>query len=247
MQERRYRPGDVLDDYCPRERRVTDHAIVAMIDDQIQRTRCGICDAEHEYKEAKVPAPRRKTQPPALFTQVLDGLQGPTARLHSPPAPPSSETPDTPPIAAASLDSNAPSIAKPLVLAPESKSAPPITEPPVAEDREDGPVRRPLIRATFPKLEGAVPTPRAMPEFTIQSLNNRNRPGGSRPGGHSKARGRRRPGGGMDNHVGPMRFGRDNGQGGQGDGHRSHGPGQGQGQGQGQGGGRRRRGGKKNH
>ena len=65
MQERRYRPGDVLDDYCPRERRVTDHAIVAMIDDQIQRTRCGICDAEHEYKEAKVPAPRRKTQPPA--------------------------------------------------------------------------------------------------------------------------------------------------------------------------------------
>jgi len=248
MQERRYRPGDVLDDYCPRERRVTDHAIVAMIDDQIQRTRCGICDAEHEYKEAKVPAPRRKTQPPALFTQVLDGLQGPTARLHSPPAPPSSETPDTPPIAAASLDSNAPSIAKPLVLAPEGKSAPPITEPPVAEDREDGPVRRPLIRATFPKLEGAVPTPRAMPEFTIQSLNNRNRPGGSRPGGHSKARGRRRPGGGMDNHVGPMRFGRDNGHGGQGgpgEGHRPHG--QGQGQGQGQGGGRRRRGGKKNH
>src|SRR4249920_958016 len=95
MQDRRYRPGDVLDDYCPRERRVTDHAIVAMIDDQIQTTRCGICDAEHEYKEAKVPAPRRKTQPPALFNQVLDGLQGPTARPHSPPAP-HSEIPETP-------------------------------------------------------------------------------------------------------------------------------------------------------
>ena len=72
MQDRRYRPGDVLDDYCPRERRITDHAIVAMIDDEIRRTRCGICDAEHEYKEGKVPTPRRKTQPPALFTQVLD-------------------------------------------------------------------------------------------------------------------------------------------------------------------------------
>src|SRR5918993_3971571 len=78
MQDRRYRPGDVLDDYCPRERRITDHAIVAMIDDEIRRTRCGVCDAEHEYKEAKVPAPRRKTQPPALFTQVLDGMNGPT-------------------------------------------------------------------------------------------------------------------------------------------------------------------------
>src|ERR687897_982706 len=79
MQDRRYRPGDVLDDYCPRERRITDHAIVAMIDDEIRRTRCGVCDAEHEYKEAKVPSPRRKTPPPALFNQVLEGINGPTA------------------------------------------------------------------------------------------------------------------------------------------------------------------------
>src|SRR6187200_3108078 len=83
MQDRRYRPGDVLDDYCPRERRITDHAIVAMIDDQIRQTRCGICDAEHEYKGGKVPPPRRKTQPPALFTQVLDNLNGSTPRPQS--------------------------------------------------------------------------------------------------------------------------------------------------------------------
>ena len=85
MQDRRYRPGDVLDDYCPRERRITDHAIVAMIEDEIRRTRCGSCDAEHEYKEAKVPSPRRKTQPPALFTQVLEGMNGPTPPHRSPP------------------------------------------------------------------------------------------------------------------------------------------------------------------
>src|SRR5688572_20486666 len=91
MQERRHRPGDVLDDYCPRERRITDHAIVAMIDDEIRRTRCGVCDAEHEYKEAKVPAPRRKTQPPALFTQVLDGMNGPTRPHPTASAPENSE------------------------------------------------------------------------------------------------------------------------------------------------------------
>jgi len=85
MQDRRYRPGDVLDDYCPRERRITDHAIVAMIDDEIRRTRCGICDAEHEYKEGKVPTPRRKTQPPALFTQVLDTMNGPVPQAPAPP------------------------------------------------------------------------------------------------------------------------------------------------------------------
>ena len=74
MEQRRLRLGDILDDYCPRERRITDHAIVAMIDDEIRRTRCSVCDAEHEYKEARVPTPRRKTQPPALFSQVLEGL-----------------------------------------------------------------------------------------------------------------------------------------------------------------------------
>jgi len=86
MQDRRHRPGDVLDDYCPRERRITGHAIVAMIDDQIQRTRCGICDAEHDYKEGKVPTPRRKTQPPALFNQVLEGMNGPVPPAPAPPA-----------------------------------------------------------------------------------------------------------------------------------------------------------------
>ena len=65
MQERRYRPGDVLDDYCPRERRITDHAIVAMIEDAIQRTRCGSCDAEHEYKGGRVP-PRKKPAGPVM-------------------------------------------------------------------------------------------------------------------------------------------------------------------------------------
>src|SRR5215210_7904331 len=85
MQQRRFRPGDVLDDYCPRERLVTDHAIVAMIDDNIKQTRCVACDVEHEYKQAKVP-PQRKKKTPALYTQVLDGLQAPTRKPHLPDA-----------------------------------------------------------------------------------------------------------------------------------------------------------------
>ena len=52
MQQRRPRLGDILDDYCPRERRITNHAVVAMIDDDVRQTRCTTCDAEHEYKQA---------------------------------------------------------------------------------------------------------------------------------------------------------------------------------------------------
>jgi len=256
MQERRHRPGDVLDDYCPRERRITDHAIVAMIDDDIQRTRCGICDAEHEYKQGKVPPPRRKTQPPALFTQVLDNLNGST------PKPPPSAIPvptedvrgsemsesidDSRPLAAIA---EAPRTVTETVDAPQTLSA---TEAPQALEAPEEPelaggFRRSLIRATFPRPEGQAATPRSAPEFTIQSLQNRRNNNQRNAGGQNKFRGgRRRPGGGggMQDNIGPMRF-RDHG----------HGQGQGQGQGnsqdgrpqgQGHGGGRRRRGGKKN-
>ncbi len=60
MQQRRLRLGDIVDDYCPRERRITNHAVVAMIEDDVKQTRCTTCDADHEYKQARIPAPRRR-------------------------------------------------------------------------------------------------------------------------------------------------------------------------------------------
>ena len=250
MQERRYRPGDVLDDYCPRERRITDHAIVAMIDDEIRRTRCGICDAEHEYKEGKVPTPRRKTQPPALFNQVLDNVNGSTPKPQPPPAPaaePASDPVIDEPIAVAVA------VADPMtenavaaVAATVTTEAAPESVTPLAAtadgeepddnvgNREEGGFRRSLIRATFPRPDGQPTQPkRDNPEFTIQSLHNRRNNNQRHAGGQNKFRGgRRRPGGGgMGDNLGPMRF-------------RDHGS-QDRPQGQGQGG-RRRRGGKKN-
>jgi hypothetical protein len=252
MQDRRYRPGDVLDDYCPRERRITDHAIVAMIDDEIRRTRCGSCDAEHEYKEGKVPAPRRKTQPPALFTQVLDNLNGSGPKPHSPAvavleSPPASETEAEAPVPMAAVPAEP--VAPPTPSADVQAAA--ATEPaddaePAADDdsREQGGFRRSLIRATFPRPEGQAPAPRALPEFTIQSLQNRRNNNQRNAGGPNKFRGgggRRRPGGpgGQQDNLGPMRF-RDGGHG-----QSQNGDGRPQGAGGG-GGGRRRRGGKKN-
>ena len=37
MEQRRLRLGDILDDYCPRERRVTNHAVVAMVEETSSR------------------------------------------------------------------------------------------------------------------------------------------------------------------------------------------------------------------
>jgi hypothetical protein len=245
MQERRYRPGDVLDDYCPRERRITDHAIVAMIDDEIRRTRCGVCDAEHEYKEGKVPTPRRKTQPPALFNQVLDNVNGSTPK----PQPPPSVEPVREPVleepVAVATTAPEPIVEAPVAVAASAspESLAPAASPAIEDEddnignRDEGGFRRSLIRATFPRPDGQPQQPqRNATEFTIQSLHNRRNTNQRHAGGQNKFRGgRRRPGGGSMDNIGPMRF-REHG----------HGQGQGQGQGQGHGGGRRRRGGKKN-
>src|SRR5687768_10683684 len=222
MQQRRYRPGDVLDDYCPRERRITDHAIVAMIDDNIKQTRCCVCDAEHEFKDGKVPPQRRKKPQAALFTQVLEGLQGSqAARLHHADAegdPDSVVTlaetgaelvatvaalPATPP---AHVEGNGHGSTPEVdLLVAQHTVATAVSEPVVQEDgapaRDEGPVRRSLIRATLPRPEGQPVATRAMPEFTIRQPSNgrASRHGGRRRGAHQHQ------GQGMQ---GPMRFGR---------------------------------------
>ena len=74
MEQRRLRLGDILDDYCPRERRVTNHAVVAMVEDDVKQTRCTTCDAEHVYKGGREPRRRKKAETGALYREVLAGM-----------------------------------------------------------------------------------------------------------------------------------------------------------------------------
>src|SRR5215208_320450 len=74
MEQRTLRLGDILDDYCPRERRVTNHAVVAMIEQGVKQTRCTTCDAEHVYKGGREPRRRKKAEPGALYREVLAGM-----------------------------------------------------------------------------------------------------------------------------------------------------------------------------
>ena len=90
MQQRRLRLGDILDDYCPRERRITNHVVVAMIEEDVKQTRCTTCDAEHEYKQARVPAPRRKKT--GALHDIPDGAR-PRAVVPAPVHDPLLETP----------------------------------------------------------------------------------------------------------------------------------------------------------
>jgi hypothetical protein len=208
MQQRQLRLGDVLDDYCPRERRLTNHAVVAMVDADVKRTRCTTCDTEHEYKHAKVPHQRRKSETPAaLYSQVL--ANGPKK------IPPPAAVPDG---ASANPDERVSGSISELEGAQPSEDPRDADqgggeETPPSEEAErpsgsevEGPVHRRLIRATLPRTDGQQPPQRPIPEFTIRQ------PGSGRPnrfrqrhgrGGQSFAGGSRSNGGRPQGHDRP--------------------------------------------
>ena len=198
MQQRQLRLGDILDDYCPRERRVTNHAVVAMVGEDVKQTRCTTCDCDHEYKHAKIPRQRRKTETPAaLYAQVL--ANGPKRVTHEcSPTPTETNGANGSQATDEAREANAPSVEEPLEQpAPEVAAAPAAVESDekseetvpadagadavhvdaededAARDDEDGPVHRPLIRASLPKHEGQAPPSRPIPEFTIRQPGGR--------------------------------------------------------------------------
>jgi hypothetical protein len=154
MEQRSLRLGDLVDDYCPRERRVTNHAIVAIVNDSIRQTRCTTCDTEHVFKGGKPPRRRTKNKGDG---QPVDNTGGQL-------------------VAPAARDDEGPGEIVPLevVEAVETEVLEVRAEATdnAAEngngDRPDEiwPANRQLIRATLPRVEGDAP-PRPIPEFTM--------------------------------------------------------------------------------
>jgi hypothetical protein len=160
MEQRPLRLGDIVDDYCPRERRVTNHAIVAIIEDAIRQTRCTTCDAEHVYKHAREPRRRKGDTVESLYDQVLAdtaGAQLVPARPTSDGVPEGGDVPQAAPLAAAAADG------EPGPDADRADAA----EPESGTSADLWPAHRQLIRASLPRTENDPPTPRPIPEFTM--------------------------------------------------------------------------------
>jgi hypothetical protein len=153
-----------LDDYCPRERRVTNHAIVAMIEEDVKQTRCTTCDAEHVYKGGKTPR-RRKKDAPALADAVdLPSVVGAIGAADSgdPVDPVGNDAIDLP---EERIEAEEPLHAD--AVAAGAGAEEPDEDEPAASPMEDGPVHRPLIRAQLPRPEGQK-IERQIPDFTVR-------------------------------------------------------------------------------
>lgn len=64
-----YRLGDIIDDYCPRCRMLTNHSVAAMVGEEVRQVVCRTCQHSHEFKHGKVPE-KKKTKLSA-YEQVL--------------------------------------------------------------------------------------------------------------------------------------------------------------------------------
>jgi hypothetical protein len=174
MEQRRLRLGDILDDYCPRERRLTNHAVVAMVEEDVKQTRCTTCDAEHVYKGGKAPRRKKSDSTGALYKEVLAGISdqesAPVRASNTMPSPDDLtrddfEVPEDPP---GSDDA--------VSVAADAADEPGEVEQEDAPHVDEGPVHRPLIRAQLARPEG-VKVERQTPDFTIRQ--NPNGRGGS--------------------------------------------------------------------
>src|SRR6185312_1826527 len=154
MEQRPLRLGDIVDDYCPRERRITNHVIAALMGDAIKQTRCSTCDTEHVYKGARVPSRRsKKNEVAALETAVLASVNGTqlVARIDTTQTPPRQAESASDPVpmqaqSAGSVSTEAPDAVAGSDGASDSTDA--------AEPLPGGWVgHRTLIRATLPRTD----------------------------------------------------------------------------------------------
>jgi hypothetical protein len=65
------RLGDDIDDFCVRCKRITNHAVVSVINAAPAKVRCRTCHSDHDYRHEQAPPPKVDSRKAALFNEVL--------------------------------------------------------------------------------------------------------------------------------------------------------------------------------
>jgi hypothetical protein len=83
------RLGDEIDDYCVKCRRLTNHAIVSMVDAKAAKVRCRSCYADHDFRNEQAPPSKKElAKQKELFNAVLAGIAPTEAAMPDPPEEP---------------------------------------------------------------------------------------------------------------------------------------------------------------
>ena len=89
------RLGDEIDDYCVKCRRLTNHAIVSMVDAKAAKVRCRSCYADHDFRNEQAPPTKKElAKQKELFNAVLAGIVQPEVALPEPVEAPAEAEPE---------------------------------------------------------------------------------------------------------------------------------------------------------
>ena len=74
-----FRLGDDIDDYCVKCKRMTNHAIVSLVDSEAAKVRCKTCYNDHAFRKGEIPPSKKELKKQqALFNEVLSKMKPPT-------------------------------------------------------------------------------------------------------------------------------------------------------------------------
>ena len=83
----RARLGDVIDDYCVKCKRIMNHSVVSLVNDEPAKVRCRTCHGDHDYRHEQAPPSKADLRKQALFKEVLDRMgRGEEGAPDAPPA-----------------------------------------------------------------------------------------------------------------------------------------------------------------
>jgi hypothetical protein len=63
--------GDDIDDYCVKCKRLTNHAIVSLLNNAAAKVRCRTCYSDHDFRNEIIPPSKKDLKKAALFNEVL--------------------------------------------------------------------------------------------------------------------------------------------------------------------------------
>jgi hypothetical protein len=91
------RLGDVIDDFCVKCRRLTNHSIVSLVGSQAAKVRCRTCYSDHDYRHEQAPPSKKSLKKSELFKEVLSNA-APAAAQAAAAADPASGEVESPPL-----------------------------------------------------------------------------------------------------------------------------------------------------
>ena len=70
------RLGDVIDDYCVKCRRITNHSIVSLLDGNAAKVRCRTCYHDHDYRREQAPPSKKELKRAEAEAAALAAAKG---------------------------------------------------------------------------------------------------------------------------------------------------------------------------